>query len=212
MKQDRTQARRTEICDTVAHISDATAASSARDPRAAKSDLALRGALLSLLETRSFNQITVREICAEAGVHYATFFRHHQTKEALLDHVAADEIDHLVSLTLPVLDTVDSLAAAVATCAYVDEHRALWTALLTGGAAGTMRKKLLTNSQRVAAERAHKDGWLPVDLAIICTVSLMVETLSWWLMQPKDAMSVEAVATILDRLMMASTTEGSMKR
>lgn len=191
----------------MSHSSDLPAPSSGQDPRAAKSGLALRGALLRLLERRAFEQITVREIAAEAGVHYATFFRHHQTKEALLDHVAADQIDRLVELTLPIFDTVDGQAAFMGLCVYVSEHRALWTALLTGGAAAAMRAQLLDVSRRVAADRAPQGHWLPVELAVNCTVSLMVETLSWWLAQPPEAVSLDRVAQILFRLVSSTTIQ-----
>lgn len=189
-----------DLCDTVAHNPSRPVASSARDARAVKSGAALRAALLRLLEAKPLDQITVREIAAEAGIHYATFFRHHPTKDALLDHIAAEQIEALVALTLPVLDSADSLTAFTALCRYVDDHRALWTALLTGGAGGTMRGALLGIARDLAPGRALSDNWLPVDLATICSVSLIVETLAWWLVQPAHAWSVDAVAAILNRL------------
>jgi AcrR family transcriptional regulator len=189
-----------ELCDTVKHKSARSGASSARDARMVKTDQALRGALLALLERKPLEHITIRQIAAEASIHYATFFRHHPTKEALLDHVAADEIDRLVELSLHFEDTVDTHAGFVALCAYVSDHRALWTALLTGGAAGAMREEFLRVSRELAKARAPKDGWLPVELATTCTVTLIVETISWWLKQPPEAFSIERVAQILHRL------------
>lgn len=191
----------------MAHSLGAPPPSSLSDPRAIKSGQALQRALLALLERKPMDQITIREITAEAEVHYATFFRHHPTKDALLDQVAADQIDRLVELTLPVLDTLDSRSAFMALCAYVEDHRQLWVALLTGGAAGTMREQLLRISKGLAADRAPKDSWLPVDLAVICTVSLIVETVAWWLTPPSKALSVEEVAEILHRLVRSSTME-----
>ncbi len=195
-----------DLCDTIAH--NIPRASSRRDARALKSGAALRAALLHLLEAKPLEQITVREIAAEAGIHYATFFRHHPTREALLDEIAAEQIEALVALTLPVLDSANSLAAFTALCRYVDDHRALWTALLTGGAGGTMRGTLLGIARDLAPGRAPSDYWLPTDLATICAVSLIVETLAWWLAQPasgstahsESAFTVEAVAGILHRL------------
>lgn len=174
--------------------------STARDARIRRTDAALREALLTLIERKPLDQITVREIADEAGIHYATFFRHHAGKEALLDHVAADQMDRLVELTLPVLDTVDSRAAFVALFSYVEDHRAVWTALLTGGAAATMREELLRLSTGLAADRGPNEGWLPVELAVVAAVTLIVETLAWWLRQPPGAHSVEDMARILHRL------------
>ena len=186
--------------DTVAHKSNEPPPSSQRDARAVKSSAALRQALLQLLESKALDQITVREIALAAGIHYATFFRHHPSKEALLDHIAAEQIARLVELTLPVLDQVDSQAAFLALFAYVEDHRALWTALLTGGAGATMREELLRISRRLAAERAPEISWLPSDLATIATVSVIVETLAWWLAQPPGAWPIAQMAVILRRL------------
>ena len=197
--------RADELCYTVSHKSETPFVSSTKDARSIKSGRALQEALLTLLELKPFDQITIRDIVAEAGVHYATFFRHHSTKEALLDHVAADQIDRLVELTLPVLDSVDSQSAFVALCSYVNDHRKLWTTLLTGGAAGTMRDELLRVSRSLASDRAPEDSWLPVELAVICTVSLIVETLAWWLRQSHDGPTTEDVAHILHRLIVTST-------
>jgi AcrR family transcriptional regulator len=189
------------LSDTVSHNVDPSSWSSTRDARAVKSGTALRAALLALIERKPLDQITVREIAAEANVHYATFFRHHATKEALLDSVAAEQIDHLVALTMPVLDSVDRPAAVLALGRYVDEHRLLWTALLTGGAAGAMREELLRISRTIAEERAPQESWIPVDLAVNCTVSLIFETLAWWLAPAQEGVSIERVADMLDRLL-----------
>lgn len=201
-----------DISDSVSHtLSDGESHSPvpeisapARDPRQVRTDQALRGALLTLLERKAFDRITVREICAEAGVHNATFFRHHETKEALLDHVAADQIDRLVELTLPAGEGPEGFRFL---CEYVDAHRMLWTALLTGGAAGAMRAELLKVAKGLAVDRAPPTGWLPVELATICSTTLIVETLSWWLVQKPGDYPVPEVARILHRLV-----DGAMVR
>jgi len=227
MKSEQARQNPEELCDTVSHTSAAVAASSLTDPRladprladprladprAVKSGQALRAALLVLLERKPLEQITVREIAAGAGVHYATFFRHYPTKEALLDDVAADQIDRLVALTLPVLDEVDWHASFTALATYVEEHRKLWTVLLTGGAAGTMRAELLRVSKEVALGRALLDSFMPVELAVICTVSLIVEIVSWWLRQPENTVSVAQVALILHQVVLPSTVQSAMEQ
>src|SRR6187551_2309610 len=103
--------------------------------RATRTRTALTGALLSLLEERSQEQITIRDITTRAEVGYATFFRNFPDKEALLHDLAAGEINRLLTLTLPIFYGVDSESSYRALCAYVWEHRKLWTGLLTGGAA-----------------------------------------------------------------------------
>jgi AcrR family transcriptional regulator len=162
----------------------------------------LEGALLELLEHKPLEQITVRDITAAAGINYATFFRHHPTKESLLDQIASDQMRRLVELTLPVFDAADVAAANRALFTYVDENRALWTALLTGGAAGTLRDEHLRLSQEVAAERGAGDqeSWLPFELGVSCTAATIFETLVWWLAQPQERYSIEQAAELLTKL------------
>jgi AcrR family transcriptional regulator len=192
----------------VLHNAEPSVSSSPRDARAVRSSQALQSALLALIERKPLEQITVREIAAEAGIHYATFFRHHPSKEALLDHVAAEQIDRLVSLTLPVLDRADSHAAVVALCNHVHDYRTLWTALLTGGAAAAMREELLRLARAIAIERAPKDSSLPTELAVNCSVSLIFETLAWWLNQPPRAVAIDHVARILHQLLSSVESAG----
>ncbi len=201
MKTKKADKEAAELCDTVLHNAPPSLSSSPKDARAVRSSQALESALLALIERKPLEQITVREIAAEAGIHYATFFRHHSSKEALLDHVAAEQIDRLVDLTLPVMDRADSHAAVLALCNYVNDYRTLWTALLTGGAAAAMRAELLRVARAIALERAPNDSGLPVALAVNCSVSLIFETLAWWLAQPRKAVAIADVARILHHLL-----------
>lgn len=197
-----------DLCDTVSHNRDAARGSSGKDARAARSGAALRDGLLRLLERKPFELITVRDICAEAGVHYATFFRHHAGKEALLDHIAAEQIARSVELTLPIRDAGDDRGSLVALCAYVDERRALWSILLNGGAGPAMREEWLRQARIVAETREPAGSWLPKELGTICATSLIVETVSWWLAQPDGAYRAEEIAGILDRLVSSATLAG----
>lgn len=194
-----------ELRDAMSHKNEPPRASSLKDARAVRSSAALREALLALLEQKPFDQITVRDICAEASVHYATFFRHHPSKEALLEHVAADQITKIVELTLPIREAVGDATALKSTCEYVEEHRALWAVLLNGGAGAALREEWLSKAKAVAAGREAVASWLPKELGTICSVSLIVETIAWWLNQPAGAYSVDEVAQILHRLVTRST-------
>lgn len=180
----------------VAQGSSRIATSRGLDPRQIRSAAALRSALLRLLERKGFDQITVKEICKEAGVHNATFFRHHPDKDALLDHVATEEIDRLVAISLPAGHNRRGYRAL---CDYVDKHRTLWSALLTGGAGGAMRAELMKVSKSLAASFPEQ-SWMPTELSIISTTTLIVETISWWLSQEDNAYSSQYIAEILDEL------------
>ena len=169
------------------------------DARMVRTRAALRRALLALLERKQFDQITVRDIAAEAGVGYATFFRHHTSKSELLKDVAEEQIGSLMALTLPLLVAADTRGSCLALCKYVNEHRAIWSALLTGGAAGAMREEFIRQAMQRGAAQVQSSSWLPVELGAIYGVSATVEILAWWLRKQND-FTVEQIAEILDRL------------
>jgi len=171
------------------------------DARMVRTRAAMRKALLALLERKQFDQITVRDIAAEAKIGYATFFRHHESKWELLNDVAEEEIGRLMAMGLPYLVADDTRGSALALCKYVSEHRAIWSALLTGGAAGAMREEFIRQAMQSGASQVQKSNWLPVELGAIYGVSATVEILAWWLRQPDD-FSVERIAEIVDRLVM----------
>jgi AcrR family transcriptional regulator len=175
----------------------AATATVVREQRVTRTRPALYAALLELLEEKLFEQVTVREITDRAGVGYATFFRRYPDKQALLHDVAAGEIRKLLAMALPILHTVDRRASAQALCAYVWEHRKLWSALLTGGAAATLKEEFIREGQRLSTE--SNPSWLPGTLRVVYPVSATIEILAWWLKQEKPP-SIKRMAEILDVL------------
>jgi AcrR family transcriptional regulator len=173
------------------------------DARMRRTRKALHSAMLVLLERKQFDQVTIREIAAEAGIGYATFFRHHSSKAALLEEVAAEQIGKLMALTLPLLDAADTRVACLALCKYVGEHRALWSALLTG-AGGVMREEFIRLAAQDSAGLGRTRSWLPVELGAIYGVTATVEILTWWLRRP-DEFTAEQIAEIVDRLVVIPT-------
>jgi AcrR family transcriptional regulator len=169
------------------------------DVRMVRTRTALRHALLRLLELKHFDQITVRDIAAEAKIGYATFFRHYESKSELLENLAEEQIGNLMALALPLLVAADTRGSCRALCRYVDEHRAIWSALLTGGAAGAMREEFLRQAMQLGSVQVQRSSWLPVELGAIYGVGATVEILAWWLRQPRD-FTLERIAEIIDRL------------
>lgn len=169
------------------------------DARILRSRAGLRQALLEMLESRPFEQVTIRDLAAASGVGYTTFFRHYPSKEALLGDVAVREVGQLHEMTLPVYDALDSAAACLALCAYVDQHRSVWTALLSG-APGYVREEMLRLGREAVAVRSR--SWLPQDLGVVLGVAVIVELLGWWLQQP-DPPPAAQIAEILDRVVIS---------
>ena len=77
---------------------------------------------------------------------------------------------------------------------------------MTGGAAANLREEFVRQARALASEKTSEhprpQSWLPSDLAVIFGVSGTVEILAWWL-EHGGSRSVEEVAGILDRLVIA---------
>ena len=186
----------------MAHNVSATSPSRPLDARARKSRRALREALLNLLETHRFEDVTVRRICAEAGIGYATFFRHFPDKEALLNDLAAREIRDLICHSTDILMSDTSLASSTAMCRFVARHRALWSTLLNGGAAANVKMEMIAQARELAAPGARARNGIPPDLAVVFATSAVLEILAWWLQSGKG-IGPDEIARIIDRLAIA---------
>jgi AcrR family transcriptional regulator len=167
------------------------------DPRTVRSKQALHAAMLTLLDEKPFADITIRALAAEAGIGYTTFFRHHPSKESLLEEVAAEQIGALIELAVSILNTKNLRAASEAIFMHVNAHRTLWSTLLTGGAAGNIREEFLQRAREAAVPLAKATKKVPMDCGIVLIVSGTIELIDWWL-RSKKPLPIHRVAEILD--------------
>lgn len=156
------------------------------DARVERSIDALRSALLELIERKPFDQISIRNITDTAGLSYPTFFRRFSRKEELLEDIAAAEVRRLLSLSETAIDKRNAQESGETLCRYVQEHRQLWTVLLTGGASHVMREEFMRTAREIAYARPRNNPWLPIDLAVPFVTSGIFEIISWWMRQPQD--------------------------
>lgn len=156
------------------------------DARVQRSLEAMRAAFLELIGTKPLEQISIKEICDEAGLSYPTFYRRFASKDALLADVAAGEVRQLLALGLSAMERQKSAQSAEAMCEYVEAHRRLWCVLLTGGAAGAMREEFMRLSREFAETHPRSNPWMPIDLAVAFVASGIFEILAWWMKQPDD--------------------------
>ncbi|WP_417603888.1 TetR/AcrR family transcriptional regulator [Novosphingobium anseongense] len=165
-----------------------------------RSGSALENALLRLLETKHFEEISARDICAESGVHYATFFRHHAGKETLLDDIAANEIRAAADLAPPYPRHADEAASLAALCRHVERRRDLWRVLLNGGAGSYTRQAWLKRVRTLSDAKRHAARSLPGGLAATCAAGSVIEALSWWLGQPSGTCGTRDFVPMLERI------------
>lgn len=93
-----------------------------RDPRIRRTRQLLQGALRGLMQTRSFEEISVQDITEAATVNRATFYDHYTDKFALLDALVAGGFHQLLHAREIQFDgTCPAAASAIiqATCDYL---------------------------------------------------------------------------------------------
>ena len=64
-------------------------------PRVAKTKAYLKEALISLLDTESFQDVTVKAICQKASVNRSTFYAYYSCPRDLIEEIEADILSKL---------------------------------------------------------------------------------------------------------------------
>ena len=173
------------------------------DLRQLRTRRALRDGLLTLLKTRMFDDISIRDITSESLVGYNTFFRHYASKDELVEEIVAEEFQQLFARSQPAMTNAETQQSALALCEYVNENKELWQALLCGGAAAVL-KRILIDYALSLDDSATKIEWLPTDLAATVGIGAALDILTWWLAKHEEY-SIEQVAELMDRLVIAPT-------
>ncbi len=169
-----------------------------RDARSLRSQELLRGALFRLIETRQFDKITLREITAEAGVSYPTFFNHYQSREELFQDISRKEVGDLLGAFRIDVD-LPHWRPGVGICGHVMEHRGLWRTLLTTGASEAMRSEFIRRGREMVGDRRPFGHGFPFDMISGVIASGIFEIVSWWLSQDDDY-PADTVADMLETL------------
>ena len=71
------------------------------DPRVKRTRQLLERSFLEMLEEKSFQSITIRDITDRATVNRATFYAHFEDKQALLDHTVRESFQEALHSNLP---------------------------------------------------------------------------------------------------------------
>lgn len=80
----------------------------------------LREALVSLMEEKEIDRISVSELCALAGINRSTFYKHYGSQYDVLEEMGYLLVDKIVELGLPE-DDLEKQVTAV--CAYMQQNR-----------------------------------------------------------------------------------------
>jgi AcrR family transcriptional regulator len=169
------------------------------DARRQRTRKALHEALLSLLDAKRFDQISIREITARAGVGHATFYRHYASKEDLLHELAEAEVQRLMEVALPLVFTASLRESYRMLCTVVQAKAQLWRAMLSGPASGVLRDEFIQRIRRLSGRYAGGSESVPQELQLTCATGATLDVLAWWLSQ-RQPPSADKVVDILDHV------------
>ncbi|MEO6817763.1 MAG: TetR family transcriptional regulator, partial [Edaphobacter sp.] len=178
-----------------------------RDPRIRRTRQLLQGALQTLMQSGSFDEISVQDITDAATVNRATFYDHYTDKFALLDAMVGGGFHKLLHERNVSFDgTCPSAAASIilATCDYLS--------LSHGDSSACTRQNAfepLMESAMTAAIRRVLINGLTKDSASTDSAEMLATTASWaiygavkqWFYTPDHVAAEEIVGRIL-RLVM----------
>lgn len=96
----------------------------------------LTSGLIELLNTKSFDELSVSEICEASGVHRATFYKHFNDKLEFLNFCLESQLQTVSFDTLEKGSTPETIKKNImhfvkSVLAFVDENRVLFNSLCT---------------------------------------------------------------------------------
>jgi AcrR family transcriptional regulator len=174
-----------------------------RDPRIRRTRQLLQGALRTLMQEKSFDEISVQDITDTATVNRATFYDHYTDKFALFDAMVASGFHMLLQERKVRYDgTCPSGASAIilAVCDYLTQTHVGGDCNRQSAFEPLMEAALIT-----AIRRVLMGGMPKADLALLVTPEMIATTASWaiygavkeWFKTPSHPPAEEVVPSIL---------------
>ena len=152
------------------------------DRRIKRTQQLLAKALIALTLEKGYEAVTIRDITERADVGYATFFRHYQSKDALLRDVSDVVLADLNSL-LPGSPSADVEAVGVPLFRYVQEHANIIRVLLQSRGSSSLVQYIIDiTSQDVLNENTPLEGSIvPAEIAAYHLINSSISLIQWWL-------------------------------
>lgn len=133
-----------------------------RDARRAE----LLGAAEALFSARPFDEVSLDDLAAEAGIHKNLIYHYFSSKRELFLCVIAETAEAALQATEPdlTLEPIERLRASLdAHLAYVSDHAAGYAALIRGSSADQDAQAILTGVQDRAVARTLDSLGLPAE-------------------------------------------------
>jgi AcrR family transcriptional regulator len=176
------------------------------DRRVLRTRRLLKQALIDLVEEKTFEEITIRDITDRADIGYATFFRHYDGKEDLMLEIFTSIIEELESLPDRHGDRYFEQEGYLL-FEHVSENKKLYRSILDSHTFSRQLREHVKDMVQQHLDR-HADEIsspeIPLDVAAQHMVSSLLGIIDWWLSQ-EQPYSSEQMALIYERLIIQAT-------
>ena len=185
-----------------------------QDRRIRRTQNLLAKALIDVTLEKGYEAVTVRDITDRADVGYATFYRHYQDKDALLEDVLEVVLNELIAMFFPDTngqsENMEHLGNIL--FGYVKENYEIIRVLLSSRYTSVIGKRMLEGGTRKMLERnlPRPDSEVPPEIAANHLVASTINLIEWWL-EDEMRLSTEQMGRIYYELIEKPTLNVAFK-
>jgi len=175
------------------------------DRRIAKSQEAIKKALIDLMSEKSFDEITIQDISDRANVSRGTIYLHYVDKFDLLDKLIEEHIDEMGDICEST-SNLEYKDANLPWFEYLDTHYLFFSTMLASKGAPSFRRQfhefLIEEFKEEVNTSKEKNQGLNEDVLLQFIVTSYVGIVEWWITNgmpyPPEVMA-EQVGILLER-------------
>jgi len=169
------------------------------DLRVKRTRKSLQQALIKLVIEKGYDRVSIRDLTKEAEVGYKTFFRHHDSKESLLQATLNTLIQEFQEVTPPPTDSFEWKTNLYGVLLFAETQKPLMLALLNSPMAEQLLEPLIEMTQRNSQSFIHNYD-VPEKLTHYYIASSMMTLVKWWLEKGTN-ISLEEMIEHIDQLL-----------
>jgi len=178
------------------------------DQRATRTRQAIRKALLDLISESDYDRVSIKELTKRAGIGYATFFRHYESKDQLMAQILTELFDDLEKRLQPGMTTYEELLTLYE---LLLEKREICLAALKLARTNPASVMAWERIDVLAQERimARNDWKIPLDVSTNHLVASLWGVIRWWLKEGEHY-SPEQIAAFHTALILKQTRDAQL--